>query len=986
MESGLKKLWTRRKSKGNEGRHESRVGSLRKIQSTEHILRSITTSPRSNHTRTTSTDNQYKPSVSNRAQSALGGGVARPSTSWSRPGTDGSGSLMNAVTRAADSVAKAEQEYQYPADRYPKDQVRPKTPRYVDIFSLSTSNSPTLRPGYNEDVAERNLDLARVALEGTHEYVPTSKFQEEVAARNAYPNLPGSGSVDSSPPVRQSGFHGSQSPVQMRGISSPVSSHTRSPQKPVERPFSRHTQNIHSSIGTHSRQQSHRSWDSQGQLHELPASRHSTEDPHQTQSLASPTTTLASSSHEPMLAHGPHGHLRRGSGEFQASAFPNGALSSYQLSATEVTQVKSNEPFALPRQGVVTSPDHSTDSQGHSYSVRSPSNLSNASSVKRTINLPNRTIMDLTGNDSEVFSEGSPPSNYSSSPILEHAKVDTMRKGQGVAVSGPSTEDGKTDTELTQTTNHSPIRVEEPAATDILQSLQPQLEPRSEMPRSENPPARSHFTISFSPITTIASASPRASVILEAPSTSDKTEETQTSSDAVELQNDRDGAGVAAHPRQHVQRNERSPDHPSRNEVKEIEKQTSRPNKGSGNETIAAADSGKTVEPGIQEAPAIPTFESEHDTDSLPSARPYIHMPPESLNSIGPVDPVRPSSVSTREFANTPSRSMLTSVPEEVEVKSNGHAKPPRKIVTETRITGSNLYIDSDFSEEQIRSVPGYQSTFDEREYAQKQADARAALIRLQHSLNEEFLTHPSPAPESPSTRYNPPKHGYSFSDGKPVAPSSIFSQVRHSPTPADAIGEADTRVEDGRMETPYHHLTTVSHEREGGKARRKRSTRSTATSREPHEKGKQRAESELNGPGPSIINDLESPKPPLHLPPPLRLNGHPFNHHLQYQPPSPGEVSLSNFPIPVSSPRQSIIRPPVADDAERQQTPTPTQQRAPQHPLPASAAGMKERILRRQASQRSQASGGSAFSIPFHMIPDRSSSRRDRSVMEADD
>ncbi|OAL34817.1 hypothetical protein AYO20_06012 [Fonsecaea nubica] len=983
MESGLKKLWTRRKSKGNDGRQDTGVGSLRKSQSTDHALRSLTTTSRANHARNASTDAQYKPNGSNRVQPALAGAVARPSTSWSRPGTDGSGSLMNAVNLAADAVVKSDQEYPQHADRYPKDQVRPKTPRYVDIFSLSNPSSPKSKPGYNEDVAERNLDLARVALEGTHQYVSSSKFQEEVAARNAYPSLPGSGSIHSSPSAPQNRFNGSQSTIPLKGINNPLNSYSHSPQKSGERPFSRHNHHVHSSIGSHSRHQSDRSWDSQGLLHELPASRHSIEDPRQTQTMTSPTTTLASSSRDPMLAHSPHtvptSHQSRGSGEFPSPIFPSGALSNYQLSASEVTQVKSNEPFQPHQQGVVTFPDRSTESPSYSHSVRSPSNLSNASSVKRTINLPNRKIMDLTVNDSEVFSEDTPPSNYSSSPVLEHAKVDTTRKVQGATISGPSTEDERTDTTLTETTNHSPIEIEQAVVIDSPQSRPPQSEPRSELPRSEYPP-RSHFAISFSPITTIVSASPRASVVLEPPITSDQTGQTQVSPEPIEVQNKQNENRVALHSKQPAPQNKRNPDYHSRHYVKEAEKQTSRSNKGDENRNLDAGEIGKAVEHMVQEPSATASFEPDHDLDPLPSPRAYIHKTPESLNSTGMGDPVRPPSVSTREFANTPGRSMLTSVPEEVEVKSNGHAMPPTELMTETWSGSSNLYIDSDPTKERLRSALGYQSTFDEREYAQKQAEARAALIRLQHSLNENFLTQPTPVPDSPSTRHGSSKHAYSFSDGKPAAPSSIFSQVRHSPTPTDAMGEADRRLEDGRSPTSHHQWTTVSHEREGGKARRKKSTRNTVQTDVGRGKAKekQRAEADLNGPGPSIINDLESPKHPLHLPPPLRLNGHPIHHNLQYQPPSPGEVSLSNFPIPVSSPRQSIIRPPMTEDTDRQQTPTPTQQHTPQQQLPGSVTGMKERILRRQASQRSQASNSSAYSIPFHMIPDRSSSIRD--------
>src|SRR6202012_5177265 len=70
------------------------------------------------------------------------------------------------------------------------------------------------------------------------------------------------------------------------------------------------------------------------------------------------------------------------------------------------------------------STDTSFHTQSHDYGPRSPSNLSYPSSVKRAINLPNRTIMDLTGDDSEAFADAPPLSSSSSSPALRHTVND----------------------------------------------------------------------------------------------------------------------------------------------------------------------------------------------------------------------------------------------------------------------------------------------------------------------------------------------------------------------------------------------------------------------------------------------------------------------------------------------------------------------------------------------------------------------------------
>ncbi len=251
----------------------------------------------------------------------------------------------------------------------------------------------------------------------------------------------------------------------------------------------------------------------------------------------------------------------------------------------------------------------------------------------------------------------------------------------------------------------------------------------------------------------------------------------------------------------------------------------------------------------------------------------------------------------------------------------------------------------------------------------------------------------PPPAPVIRSARPGHPKHSLSLSDGKPVAPSSIFAQVRPNPRVAsDAKAETDESTVEARRNESYHMLTTVS---DGEVPRRIRSQ--IHPIRDPS-KAKQEVKPQpthpelINGPGPTIITEDVDSKPrgtrPTHIdvdnvryqPPPHRA-----------VPPSPGEISLSSFPIPVSSPprRESSVRqrtdstePAVSNGQEHQHHTSHPSYQGSNAGGSGSGSGSGSG-LRRQSSQHSHASSASAFSIPFHMIPDRSSSVRDRSVLE---
>ncbi|EXJ55558.1 hypothetical protein A1O7_08486 [Cladophialophora yegresii CBS 114405] len=948
MDTGLKKLWTRRKTKGNSSRKDSGVSSLRKSQSTEYTQHSSNTSPPTIHIRNISTDYEkspLSPAVSNRLHPALGGAaVSRPSTSWSGLATDGSGSLLSAVNRAADAVAKTEQGWQYLGERNTRNYVQPKIPRYVDIFSLSSSNSPSPRPGYNEDVAERNLDLARVALEGAHStYVPSSKYQEEVATRNAQPSLPGSPATSTS--VR-------------RQVASASSNYPRSPPRFEGYSSSRQSNHTHNSPRLHSRQDSDGSRISQQRARDIQALKEGVSRLPHAQAPIAPVGSTQGHKSASTSPEAPAGYPGKQPVDPDPHEDPASALSSYQLSVPEVTQLKAADD---------------SYSRSHEHSMRPPSNKSN-----RAINLPYRTILDLTADAPEAVSESYPPSNYSSSPVLEHARVDTMRRVQGPVIPGSSTETPQAQSNSVQPATSPSANAEAPASEEVAQPRAPSPAPASEPPRPRQTPANTHFASSFTRIITIASASPRASVVMAEPADSEVAEDANANPETGVSQKQEE-VRLASDPL--PSRHDGLPEVQSR----VTETAVASP-KGAVSTTSTTASDSNEVRSKEGEAMIDQKEDLRHKPDPTPVVGPYLHL--SSKNPEPPATPSSGSGVSARDFANAATKPALTSVPEVAEVDDNKDTlSPPLDAETLPRKYASR---DGDANGHTYGS-PTSDSTFNESEFAQKQAEAREALIRLQLSLNENFLTKPLPTSVARTTKSSPQKHKYSFSDGKPAAPSSIFSQFRErSPTPVDRPTEPDHPVGTERADSSYHHLTTMSREHSNARPREEPVKLSmNKAAKKKREKVRHGPEPDLNGPGPSIVND--APKQHVPLPPPLSLTDqslHPRFHQPQpVVPPSPGEVSLSNFPLPVSSPRQSVQRSSMASPTDKERAiPRPASQNALQHPLPSSNPGMKERILRRQSSIKSQSSSTSQFSIPYHMIPDRSSSVRDRSVMEDDD
>ena len=888
MDTGLKKLWSRRKSSGND---------VRKDSGPEQINPSSTTSPRSNLLHNNERF-QSSQSTTSRPPPLLSTPLfSRPSTGRSQSANDGGSSMLKAVHRAGDAVAKAEQEVHHSADRCQKQQVQPRDPpRHIDIFSLSSPSSAIPRTGYNEEVAERNLDLTRVALDSGHEaYVPSSKYQEEVAARNARPRLV------ASPRGSQTGSDAILSLSQLR-VSMP--SPTRRPrlqQRSQQSPSAERGHRTNDSAGLHSRQQSEESGQSYVRRPQLQS---------RTESAASDA--------------------------------PAGALSNYLLSSSEKTGMRNSAT--------------SSNIQTHHDPRRPSPTHSNTSSLKRTINLHNRTIMDLTGDEPEASGEIIPAENAVSPPI-EQSPAEGKRRQRDPATPGSVEERLQAKSRSGEPTVVPPPRRHILSPAEITRNRVPALEPVLEPLKSTNSPATTRSINTFTPIITIASASPRTSIIMEKTIDEQHVEHEVTMREA-QSREFHELATDSTPPRKKRSSDNQRQTTEADNRVKDEQTKVT---------TAPVLRSEKPDNVRFAEANPL-ILEEKHvvqNNEPIPANGPYIHMP----SDISILGAASTTGVSTRDFATTAAKPTLTSVPEDAEL---------------TAIEGESLSPQSPFRKSDANGVAhdvsNYQSTFDEVKFAQKQADARDALVRLQLSLNEDFLSQTSPGSAAVSNGSSPSKHSHTFSDGKPATPSSVHTKPRESVhDTTDARNSKASKPE--YVEGPYRHLTTATQDETIGQGRDPSSMRWKNNAGKKRERGKRRVDVDLNGPGPSIIN--EPPTHSLPLPPPLRLVQDPFVERDPVVPPSPGEISLSHFPIPVSSPRRSIQSAPghVSTRKERY-NPRPSLQTSPQHQL-NSYPGPREQMLRRKSSTNSQSSHTSAFSLPFHMIPDRSSSTRDRSVRE---
>ena len=200
-------------------------------------------------------------------------------------------------------------------------------------------------------------------------------------------------------------------------------------------------------------------------------------------------------------------------------------------------------------------------------------------------------------------------------------------------------------------------------------------------------------------------------------------------------------------------------------------------------------------------------------------------------------------------------------------------------------------------------------SIFDEDAFKRKQLEAKAALLKLKISLDESFDELPTPL--------SPPESRASH--GKETASSARSSASQSTLKPPQEVQAPRTNRSTGVYDDiPVKAIPPPLIARDPRLAK-------TITQTRP-----------LNG----IINSQ------------LAVQINPLLGHIDSNnkpPPSPGEVSLSSFPLP-------------------------TQRLSSDSHLPRSSSAVATAPVRR-GSQSSRLSSASAFSIPFAMVPGRGSS-----------
>jgi len=972
MDTGFRRLWTRRKSKGRpQEAVEDGVPDVSKTPQTALVNArpqgDISWDGGSKNTTNTAGLQGFRRILSPEEHSATRSpgkiqpmlvGVSRPSTTISRPGT--SGSLQNAVDQAAESVSQGRPSFQNSRQEPVKGHTRTKSPRYIDIFSIA---SPTHKPSpsYNEDIAERNLDLLRVALEGTqYRYVPSSRYQEEVALRNAYPPGTQRPSIEVARPSREELRRNVQDNGSERGATGPGGLHSYTNQQSTDMNASK-SRTLPDSAAYHSRQYSMRSRDpgtrdSGTQLPAIPQEHASEDGSNNGDPPEGHKRTRSNATEVPI--NDSSKRVRERSRDAPTMAADNGVQRmppSREVAPMHrlVTQMTENDyPTTMPHNGMrqyAVSPSQavpvssvsehgsmrhqSSHSRGRPLdlprmqdgsSIRSPSAMSQSSALKKSLNLPNRTVMDLTGDDAEVFSDGGyAASDYSEASVVEHAMPDTTRRTEA-SVGSPierttmlmsNTEDDETQSaDLVVRPENKRSR----ASSDTLQSARSDLTER--YPSLRRSSGKKPSMTAFSPITTVASLPPQARLDGEGAASSPFGHDSQSTM-ATEAKGGTDSVV-------NTTEDKATPIGPA----SETTVHRSYNSSASQAEDRASTPSRSAVARDRAQSNVSAASQSQSGTPARSSTPRFIHNSPESLKSSDFVHPSKAFGVLTRDFAATPNKTMASlQGPILRENLMHSARKPGTRSVA-----GSRSVSREPTARPRMKTAAShnytYTSTFDEVEFAKKQNEARAALIKLQASLDENFN-----APAAPKRSVSPrpvlARNGDSISDGRPIAPSSIFAQVRNPPLSHSQVN-ADTAS--FRPSLAYQELLSES----SGSIVTLKSLRREKTME------RMRALERMA----SDMSITRIPSPPKASDPARHI------------PSSPAELSLPVSPLPAASPQQSASLAPNGDRFSRR----------------GSTNSHK--------SFRSQTSTASAFSIPHHMVPDRSSSMRDHLALEEED
>lgn len=522
-----------------------------------------------------------------------------------------------------------------------------------------------------------------------------SKYQEDVAARNAFPPLPGESHDIVSP--SQHRFHSAtDQPLNgARPMTSALDNQSLS-KLPPNAPLITSDNRPQSASPSHFRQYSDQSRGSQSRGLALKAGRQPGGAITLPQRGTVPDTFHVSSAGSPRSNRSavPPSRPLFGAHVAQASShevFRGENLRNYVRSQSELIQSRSQGDHQPAPSNTTRFVDGQDGTQQSDQSIRSPSALSNASSVKRSISRPHRTIMDLTGDDSEVFSERTSTSFYSSSPVVENAKADPLRRFQPAIVS-PTTKPNTVSRPHPPDSSFDSQRQEKTPTSIVAGNVRP-LPAEDELPIEKKPVPRIKKAVStsaFSPISTLAHVEPRRSVLIEpqvASTQSDSGRQDLTIKEEADHTSEKPNYAALHGPRTF------GPVHsvtePKQEESHSTERNIAGPRIQAGPVLHSRGASKPTAEAEIVEhdieQPTEPLPSESIGATENPQSKPNIQTTPDSLHSIDFVDPSRAFGVTTRDFATTPTKAPLESVPEDLETNSSVKPKRPGTLSAERR-------------------------------------------------------------------------------------------------------------------------------------------------------------------------------------------------------------------------------------------------------------------------------------------------------------
>jgi hypothetical protein len=846
---------------------------------------------------------------------------------------------------------------------------QPVVKRHVDVMSFAAANGKHLE-GYNEEVAARNLNLKTLASESaTTTSVTRSKYQEDVATRNAatmgYRYIPSaptqlvpednrSNSLDGDAalhgsviaPLATYRHEGMSAPRKMRSVQQSSAHHSRNgsasaktstllpaiPQEVSVEDIRRTIPLLDERNQSEAAQRRGEDAEPESVFTRYPSmhGKSMLEDSNQTTTmLPLPKTTTRANQSRPIA--------NTNSKEYGHPLHSN----PYEANITEYTKrgPENKRERVPPRRTGSKSSQH----PGDDFSRRTGASSSRTSSADRgrptssdnyNASVGNRTFMDLTKDETERQSQyESPDTDYLESPVLAQATADTLHLHQAQLIGSTSPQHPGLV---------SPSDTEDNGASSKSLSTLNQQSKRWSSAYSDAGSLRSEQRLAFSNVTTVSSMSPASRPVSE-------------SSPAVE-------SSRIARSRERTRHGSIPRD----------------------NTRLKTSDDRMTFEAGntkpstfYDDTPTNADYQ-QRNPDTAHSSE-MVYTSPDSLNSGDFTDPSRAFGVLTRDFASTPSREStvrhqqprqksLTRTPgyqtrPEVSrqtsqpITSQEQKQTPRRhLGYEHKTSGTaNTTHELPIIREPSKSpqldhvdTPVKELTasyFDEAEFARKQAQARAALLRLQMSLEEQYDTSPG-RPDSSTQRHvarqilDQGRKPQSEDKKSSAPPTSMYYEKKEyqsrAKTNRPAPLEDTTKASSGYTyekagpnsfaQSVYSAVTIAPTSRPSTSGHTKSPSAGSAS----------HSYNYANGSNTNSRSLSTLPNPPLTpvLPSPAGT-----------------EVSLSSFPMP-QSPEHRGRR--MAGEGERPRT------------------------ARMHSTKSSVASIASVYSIPHHMVPARDSSRRD--------